>query len=66
MTAKSVFIHKTENEEIMVINPDVVHIVTKDNERMIRYYTLSTVVTVYQKKNNNGEYIDEAIYVAKI
>jgi hypothetical protein len=63
MTVKSVFIHKTEKNEVLVINPDVVYTVTKDNQRMIKYYTVSTVVTVYQKKNSDGEYIDEEIYV---
>jgi hypothetical protein len=63
MTVKSVFVHKTEKSEVLVINPDVVYTVTKDNQRMIKYYTTSTAVTVYQKRNSDGEYTDEEIYI---
>jgi hypothetical protein len=66
MTVKSVFVHKAGNEEVMIINPDVVYTVTKDDMRMIRYHTSHTLVTVYQKRNGDGEYIDEAINIVKI
>jgi len=70
MTVKSVFVHKAGNkagnEEVMIINPDVVYTVTKDDIRMIRYHTSHTLVTVYQKRDENGEYVDEVINIVKI
>jgi hypothetical protein len=63
MTEKTTFTHKTEKEEVTVIDPDAIHTITKNDQRMIKYYARNTTVTVLQKKNENGEYIDTEIYI---
>jgi len=63
MTVKSVFVHKAGNEEVMIINPDAIYTITKNDQRMIKYYAKNTVITVVQRKNEQGEYTDSEIYV---
>jgi hypothetical protein len=63
MTVKSVFVHSTGKEEVMIIDPDTIYTITKNDQRMIKYYAGNTVVTVVQRKNEQGEYMDSEIYV---
>jgi len=63
MTVKSVFVHSTGKEEVMIIDPDAIYTITKNDQRMIKYYARNTVITVVQKKAENGEYTDSEIYI---
>jgi len=63
MTVKSVFVHSTEKEEVMIVDPDAIYTITKNDQRMIKYYARNAVITVVQRKNEQGEYTDSEIYI---
>jgi len=63
VAVKSVFVHSTEREEVMIVDPDVIYAITKNDQRMIKYYARNAVVTVMQSRNERGEYADSEIYV---
>ena len=63
MTVKSVFAHSTGKEEVMVIDPNAIYTITRNDQRMIKYYAGNTIITVVQRKNEKGEYEDAEIYV---
>jgi hypothetical protein len=64
MTVKSVFVHSTEKEEVMVIDPNAIYTITMSDQRMIKYYAGNTIITIVQRKNEKGEYEDTAIYIS--
>jgi hypothetical protein len=57
------YTHKTDKEEVTIADPDAIYTITKNDQRTIKYYARNTVVTVMQRKNEQGEYIDAEIYV---